>query len=179
MTPAQKAGLVIGQKYEITGNDNYHYFKIGEIVTFVDDDGSTVPAFSNGDRDNYVHIDYVKAVKQTPAQSAGLVIGQQYVLKRGTSSYGAGHVFTFMYDDSSRSVRFDCPISYDHDGWCYLYVDEVESYVAPVVVADVAAESNVGITITIVGGLTEITVARGLTSEEVKAVMDIVNKVGI
>ena len=47
---------------------------------------------------------------------------------------------------------------------------------APVVVADVAAESNVGITITIVGGLTEISVARGLTSSEVKAVMDIVNK---
>lgn len=174
MTPAQKAGLVIGQKYEITGNEDGHCFKVGEIVTFVVDDGSTIPEFSNGEQENYVRIDYVKAVKQTPAQSAGLVIGQQYVLKRRTTSHGVGHVFTFTKDDETISVRFDCPVEYDRDGWCYLYVADVESYVAPVIVDAVAAESNVGITITIVGGKTEITVARGLTSEEVKAVMDII-----
>ena len=119
----------------------------------------------------------------TPAQKAGLVIGQKYVLKSSDerSEWCCANVavFTFIGDDGTSDPRFSCPESFDEDGWTYIGVENVESYVAPVSMAAAAAESNVGITITIVGGLTEITVARGLTSSEVKSVMDIVNKVGI
>jgi len=46
MTPAQKAGFVVGQQYVITGGyKDDHGFPIGTTVTFTSDDGSDCPRF--------------------------------------------------------------------------------------------------------------------------------------
>lgn len=46
MTPAQKAGLVVGQKYKVKADADY---LMGKTLTFDRDDSSTYPYFRNED----------------------------------------------------------------------------------------------------------------------------------
>ena len=51
MTPAERAGLKVGDKIRVLGN--FSMFKEGEIIEFKDDDGSENPWFWNEDKSDH------------------------------------------------------------------------------------------------------------------------------
>lgn len=59
MSPAQKAGVVVGQEYVVTGKAT-HRFNIGEVVTLKRDDNSRMPLFENAEGKSwYVSLDQI------------------------------------------------------------------------------------------------------------------------
>ncbi len=60
MTPAQKAGLVIGQKYKVINGDD-----AGKMVTFSYDDGSVIPKFFVDGIENYKSIENIEIPSKT------------------------------------------------------------------------------------------------------------------
>lgn len=71
-TPAQKAGVVVGQEYVIT-DEVSHRFKIGDVVILKRDDGTDMPLFEdcNG-KTWYVHLSHVK-LKETSGPKDGVL----------------------------------------------------------------------------------------------------------
>jgi hypothetical protein len=113
LTPAN-AGLIIGQKYGIAreSKPGCASGRIGEVVTFVEDDESEYPCFDSSD-DYCVFVDqldpYVEPIV-TPAQQAGLVIGQKYEvtsMEDYISCPKVGDVLTFTEDDGTALPWFE------------------------------------------------------------------------
>lgn len=74
MTPAQKAGVVIGQEYVVTGKAT-HRFNIGEVVTLKRDDNSRMPLFENAEGKSwYVSLDQIVPKAET-GPKAGVLWG--------------------------------------------------------------------------------------------------------
>lgn len=74
MTPAQKAGVVIGQEYVVTGKAT-HRFNIGEVVTLKRDDKTRMPLFENSEGKSwYVSLDQI-APKAETGPKAGVLWG--------------------------------------------------------------------------------------------------------
>lgn len=130
-TPAQKAGLILGSQYEVISTD-CHSFKMGSVITFKVDDKTKYPVFiaENGDvqslRPEQVK-PYVDA--RTPAQKAGLVIGERYLISE-ECDHGMGVVVYLVEDDGSTCPFFNT--KKDTSGTCYVPdVNEVTLYVEP------------------------------------------------
>jgi hypothetical protein len=110
-TPAQKAGFVIGEKYEVLDNGEeqgvgrWHRYIKGDVVEFTHDDNSERPEFkriSDGET-QWMNFDQLKKYvdTRTPAQKAGLIIGQQYYVSVDSDSGSAGTIVYFTEDDGT------------------------------------------------------------------------------
>lgn len=74
MSPAQKAGVVVGQEYVVTGKAT-HRFNIGEVVTLKRDDNSRMPLFENAEGKSwYVSLDQI-VPKAEAGPKAGVLWG--------------------------------------------------------------------------------------------------------
>lgn len=105
-TPAEELGLVFGRQYVYNGGGIGNSFKVGDIIELNKDDNTCEPQFKrvSDDYTQYVTITTVTEDTRTPAQKAGLVIGQRYLISSKSSSTAQGKVVFFTRDDGS-----DCP----------------------------------------------------------------------
>lgn len=68
MTPCEKLGYKVGDRFEVTDDDNYHKWPIGTIVVLHTDDKSVSPKFRherNYDERCYMNLDFVKPLTPT------------------------------------------------------------------------------------------------------------------
>lgn len=82
MSPAQKAGVVVGQEYVVTAGGT-HRFSIGEVVTLKRDDRSTMPLFENAEGKSW----YVSLHSIAPRPETGPKAGVLW----GDAPEGATH----------------------------------------------------------------------------------------
>jgi hypothetical protein len=130
-SPAEMAGLIVGDQYEVVSTD-CHAFKMGSVITFSKDDKSAYPVFvaENGDiqclRPEQV-IPYIDT--RTPAQKAGLIIGEKYVVIEDDEGIGTsfeiGDIVTYKHDDGTRCPKFESTKSNFTN---YLAVTQVQLY---------------------------------------------------
>lgn len=85
MTPCEKLGYKVGDRFEVIDEDNYHQWPIGTIVVLHTDDKSVSPRFHNErnyDERCYMNLDFVKPL--TPTIKTGDTIeqdGKKYRVK--------------------------------------------------------------------------------------------------
>lgn len=139
LSPAQKLGYEIGDKFEVI--EESCYFAKGTIVTFVEDDWSDCPAFEGETVNNsgmsspvkgmhraYKELDTLR--KLTPAQAAGLVVGKKYKvisMHKYSSGPKIGDIVTFSRDDGSVIPWFTMANGAD----VCPYITSVEPYIEP------------------------------------------------
>lgn len=114
-TPVESAGIELGKKYQIIGNQSETgsiRLNVGDIVTLTSDDKSSQPCFtrvSDGVK-GYVFLTAIGDVVKTPAELAGLVIGQEYEVitdfGSGSSLFQTGDVVKFTDDDGTNYPGF-------------------------------------------------------------------------
>lgn len=74
MTPAQKAGVVVGQEYVVTAGGT-HRFTVGETVTLKRDDTSSMPLFENADGTSWYVPLHAIAPRPETGPKAGVLWG--------------------------------------------------------------------------------------------------------
>ena len=117
LTPAQEAGFVIGNLYQVTDNSPScaPRFSVGDVIEFIEDDGTVQPDFRrNSDGETqYVKlaalVPYVE-LEKTPMEAAGYKVGDKFIVTRD-SNFAKGTIITFTQDDDSTIPRFT-----DRDG---------------------------------------------------------------
>lgn len=90
MTPAQKLGYKVGNKFEVISDRNGGgYTNIGMIVELIADDGSDLPRFkaiahdksksmdNTGER--FIHLDAVRLLDSTPQSSDNTFLLNEYI----------------------------------------------------------------------------------------------------
>lgn len=190
MTPAEKAGIKVGDKCVVIDvSDEQHTFKTGETIYLVYDDGTIQPRFSSTpDDDNlfscdYIYLRNVKIVeekKPTPAQRAGLNTGDKVVMIKDVGEGGCyfkeGEEAILVDDDGDEAPAFKYlkrehgqEEDYDSPYW---YVDifnvkKVEEKKAPQF--DVATQE-------ISYDVTILTFKRLLTQDELDKIAEILEK---
>lgn len=83
MTPAQKAGVVVGQEYIVTSGKSSHRFEVGEVVTLKRDDRTNMPLFENAKGQSW----FVRLSDITPRPETGPKAGVLW----GDAPEGATH----------------------------------------------------------------------------------------
>lgn len=109
----------------------------------------------------------------TPAQAAGLKVGNKYVYKGdeeddGEAGYGAGMICEFLEDDGSDLPKFSCDKSYDRDGWTYFGVNDLKEI----------SYGNTELKIKVKDGVTTIKATGKLTSAEILEIITAINGKG-
>lgn len=75
MTPCEKLGYKVGDKFKVVDGTGVHY-AVGSFITLIHDDGSSCPRFNGvhaifGSGDSFFHLDFVeKVAKLRPAKQA-------------------------------------------------------------------------------------------------------------
>lgn len=135
-TPAEDLGMEIGKQYVVT-EPSRGWFKDGAIITFVDDDRSTIPAFTGEYTDStaaslnvangtvgrgYHHITSLKPyVKQTPAEKAELVVGGIYRLTESYMTIAMNTQMEMIADNKDFMPKFKL-LEGKHEG-ARVYID--------------------------------------------------------
>lgn len=137
-SPAHKADLVIGKKYALRINEGD--LKAGDLVTFTNDDGSSMPRFDAEGLDGddgwtYICISDIIVSDATPAQAAGYAIGQKFKviggfegssIHNGDHAFAEGDIVTLTKDDGSSNPRFYR--GNDTSDTQYIYLSDVVAY---------------------------------------------------
>lgn len=112
-TPAEKAGLKIGDIVVVgRGIACPHAFRVGEEARFEYDDRTQSPRFIQDGETQYLDLSEITIGRKpvdtrTPAQKAGIEVGDTVELLRGSDSSYFGSKFTkLLRDDSSSMPRF-------------------------------------------------------------------------
>lgn len=182
-SPAQKAGISIGDKFKVIvdgeGGGYYHEYRVGDIIEFNRDDNSDNPRFkrvSDG-KIQYMRFELIEKIEDTPASRRGLEVGKKYRIVSGypeDHDFPVGTVVTFTCDDGSECPRFDGEND-SGDGYHFPYLRHIGG--------EVVDGEDVGTVITfkdevvqVPKDTTVITVQRKLTQAERDAIAAIINQ---
>ena len=137
-TPAQKAGLVIGEKYRIVPSviDGSEHYAIpaGDVVTFIEDDETSCPRFrTEGGARHFINLERIgEKFEATPAEKLGYKVGDKFVVEH-FSTFDKGSIITLHRDDGSscplfvgEGTRFRC--GPDETPGAYVSLDSVRKY---------------------------------------------------
>lgn len=156
MTFATDAGFVVGKTYRVKSSEPG--FKVGEELKLVRDDRTELPEFRrpNGHAAYpYLHnMSNVAIEDETPAQKAGLVVGQKYTLTDSAYYGEAGDEVIFERDDGSDMPKFRVPSTGDS---CYIDLKKIGKYV----------EKDIKYRTRLLPGKTKMKVNRVLTSSQI------------
>jgi hypothetical protein len=138
LTPMEKKGYKLGDKFIVTRNSN---FNEGDIIEFTRDDDSDIPFFTKLGKtyEDCENMACIAPYVPTPAQAAGLVVGKKYKLTRSEGAFDEGEVVTFSRDDGSRCPAFTTV----RGGTYYAYITSVEAFVPEVAFTDYAAFTSI------------------------------------
>jgi hypothetical protein len=127
-------------------------------------------------------------IKDSPADKAGLKIGESYKVVRGNGSFPIGSTIKFTEDDGSSQPRFEGP-SKDDSGWNYVGITKIATPpVKPKRVRKVAVVKAVAMKVVskvppkleyslcIMANKTTITVEKHLSTKQIAAILKLVDK---
>lgn len=130
-SPATRAGLSIGDVVIVGDGENCrHAFTVGGRATFCRDDGTESPLFEQNGHTQYLNLNDITIIDtETPAQKAGLKVGDAVTLRPGSlghEGFFEGQVFLKKDDGSTLPLFGD-----NHGNSLWLMLNDVTKVAKP------------------------------------------------